>query len=68
MTTKQLVCRDLVREGERRDSNPRPPGPQPGAQPQQTATEIAPAMSAIQVVTASRLGVYQASAPEHNPG
>jgi hypothetical protein len=34
---KSLLCRDSLR-GERRDSNPRPPGPQPGALP----TELRP--------------------------
>ena len=28
---------------------------------------MAPGMSAIQVVTASRLGGYRTSTPEHNP-
>jgi hypothetical protein len=32
------------------------------------AGEMAPAVSAIPVIIASRLGVYQASTPEHNPG
>ena len=34
MTQKHVVCRRLREEGERRDSNPRPPGPQPGGPPQ----------------------------------
>ena len=41
-----VVCRDFVR-GERRDSNPRPPGPQPGALPAELRPPCDPESSSV---------------------
>ena len=57
-------------EGERRDSNPRPPGPQPGAQPEGRQGK-APVIAAIRgrtCLAARRLpGVYAGAQPRLSP-